>query len=381
VLHNHGSNCAISIIVHGHVAWHGDYDKSGNDILDIYKWDGVKKIIIIGGRSDDTSGSHYSTFSSNGFSSARIDVSHSSTSLLAPGCWIRNPRVFIEGICFTHKHLTDPRADLRGFKIGGESKMYSEFASIRMNALGQDSSQNDYFYPWHFDEGGDAYFSSGGNQPHEFWTQGNMTIFEVTRSYMLYSNNAPSNQIYLHTVNSGASIRMFSCSNGGYIEYKHSSVQLKNGSNIPATNINTAGFFHAFNNLRLTRWQSSKLYLPGDLRTNVAQYGGTQNGNANVYISTSTNEGGNHNYSDIASNHLGSGSARTNYEATNTPSYYGSSYPSNTLYGKFTNQANNSSLSRSTLVGDGSTQNFKSAPSARTGDGGTSSNNAPYSDQ
>lgn len=377
VLHNHGHDCVIGIIVHGHVAWHGSYDASGSEALDVRQWESVKKLAITGGRSDDTTGSHYSTFPSNGFSSARIDVSHATSSLYAPACWIRNARVIIEGICFTHKHITNPRTHMRGFRIGGESKMFSQFSSIRMNAIDQIASQNDYFYPWSFGEGGSAYFSSGGNQPHELWTQGNMTLFQAEQdAYMLYSNNAGSNQLYLHTVGSNASIRTFGCVDGGKIFYRHSSILLKTGSNIPSTNINTAGFHHAFNNLRIDAEFSTnnQLYFPGNLQTAVTQYGG-QSGSTNVYIN-SANEGGNYNYSDISF-----GSARTNAVATNSPRYYGSSYPSNTLYGKFHTQANNSSLSKSTLVGDGSTQNFKSAPSARTGDGGTNSNNAPYSDQ
>jgi len=375
VIHNHGSGCAIAIIVHGHVSWYGSYDTTGNEITDLHQWEAVEKLAIIGGRSDDTSGSHHSTFSSNGFSSARIDVNHTSTTYIyAPGCWLRGARFLIEGICFTHKHATDPRKHLRGFRVGGEGRMFHAVTSVRMNALDQNSSLNDYFYPWEFGEGGGVYFSSGSNQPHEFWTQGNMTLFQANGAYILYSNNANSNQVYLHNVSSGASIRMFECSGKADIHYKHSSVQLKTGTNVPAANINTAGFYHAFNNLNLTRWGSAPLYLPGNLQTSITQLGGTSNGTA-TNINTA-NVGGNFNYSDVAS-----GSARTNYLATTTPSYYGTSYPSNTLYGKFTTEANNSSLSKSTLVGDGSTQNFKSAPTTRTGTGGTSSASAPYSDQ
>lgn len=375
VIHNHGSGCAIAIIVHGHVSWYGSYDTTGNEIKDLHQWEAVEKLSITGGRSDDTTGSHYSIFQGNGFSSARIDVNHTSTShIYAPGCWMRGARIFIEGICFTHKHATDPRKHLRGFKIGGEGRMFHTATSVRMNALNQNSSLNDYFYPWEFGEGGGVYFSSGSNNPHEFWTQGNMTLFQANNAYILYSNNANSNQVYLHNVSSGASIRMFECQSKGDIHYKHSSVQLKTGTNVPATNINTAGFFHAFNNLNLTRWGSTPLYLPGNLQTAVTQLGGSSTGTT-TQINTA-NTGGNFNYSEVAL-----GSARTNYLATTTPSYYGASYPSNTLYGKFTTQANNSSLSKSTLVGDGSTQNFKSAPTTRTGTGGTSSASAPYSDQ
>ena len=377
VMHNHGHDCVIGIIVHGHVAWHGSYDVTGNTLLDVYNWESVKKLAITGGRSDDVTGSHYSTFPLNGFSSARIDVDHG-VYMYGPGCWIRNPRVLIEGLCFTHKQTPSSgnNHNVGGFKVGGESKMFSAFSSIRMNALNHSTSGNDYFYPWTFNEGGDAYFSSSSNQPHELWTQGNMTIFQTDDAYILYSNNAGSNQLYLHTVGLNASIRMFSCANRGSIYYRHSQVQLKSGSNTPATNINTAGFYHAFNNLRIDPEFSTgnKIYFPGNLQTSITQFGGSSNGTT-VNINTA-NVGGNYNYSDIAL-----GSARTNYLATNTPSYYGSQYPSNTLYGKFTNEANNTSLSRSTLVGDGSTQNFKSAPSARTGTGGTSGNNAPYSDQ
>jgi hypothetical protein len=375
VIHNHGSGCAIAIIVHGHVSWYGSYDTTGNEIIDLHQWEAVEKLAICGGRSDDTSGSHYSTFLSNGFSSARIDVSHFSTShIYAPGCWLRGARFLVEGICFTHKHATDARRHLRGFKVGGEGRMFHAATSVRMNALNQNSSLNDYFYPWEFGEGGGVYFSSGNNNPHEFWTQGNMTIFQANGAYILYSNNADSNQVYLHNVSSGASIRMFECAGKADIHYKHSSVQLKTGTNVPATNINTAGFFHAFNNLNLTRWGSTPLYLPGNLQTAVTQLGNSSNGTS-TQINTA-NTGGNFNYSEVAL-----GSARTNYLATTTPSYYGTSYPNNTLFGKFTTQANNSSLSKSTLVGDGSTQNFKSAPTTRTGTGGTSSASAPYSDQ
>jgi hypothetical protein len=280
----------------------------------------------------------------------------------------------IQGLCFTHKHATNPRSHLRGFKIGGEAKMFHTITAVRMNALNQSVTENDYFYPWQFGEGGSAYFSSGSNHPNEFWTEGNMTIFQANDADILYSNNANSNQVYLHNVNSNASIRMFECSQRGNIHYKHSSVQLKTGTNVPATNINTAGFYHAYNNLNLNKWGSSNLYLPGSLQTTVTRLGGTQNG-GNVNIN-SANVAADYNYSDIAL-----GSLRTNYLATSTPSYYGATYPTNSLYGKFHTQANNSSLSVSTLVGDGSTQNFKSAPSARTGTGGTNSTDAPYSTQ
>ena len=294
---------------------------------------------------------------------------------MGPACWIRNPRVIIEGLCFTHKQTPSSgnSHDVGGFRVGGESKMHSEFSSIRMNALNHSASGNDYFYPWMFNEGGAAYFSSGGNQPHELWTQGNMTIFETDDAHILYSNNASSNQLYLHTVGSNASIRTFKCANRGSIYYRHSKIQLKTGSNTPATNINTAGFYHAFNNLRIDPELSTgnKIYFPGTLHTEVVKVGGGFASNTSINGNTFT--GGDFNFSDLA----GSPSAI----ATTTPSYYGSSYPSNTLYGKFHTQANNSSLSKSTLVGDGSTQNFKSAPSARTGDGGTNNNNAPYSDQ
>lgn len=375
VMHNHGHDCVIGIIVHGHVAWHGSYDVTGNTLLDVYKWESVKKLAITGGRSDDVTGSHYSTFPSNGFSSARIDVDHG-VYMYGPGCWIRNPRVLIEGLCFTHKQTPSSgnNHNVGGFKVGGESKMFSEFSSIRMNALNHSTSQNDYFYPWSFNEGGSAYFSSGANQPHELWTQGNMTIFQTDDAHILYSNNAGSNQLYLHTVGSNASIRMFSCANRGSIYYRHSQVQLKNGSNTPATNINTAGFFHAFNNLRIDPEfnTGNKIYFPGTLNTEITKVGGGFANNTSINGNTHT--GGDFNFSDLAA-------TASLQIATTTPSYYGSQYPSNTLYGKFHTQANNSSLSKSTLVGDGSTQNFKSAPSTRTGTGGTSQNNAPYSDQ
>ena len=355
VLHNHGSDASVVILIHGHVAWCGKYDQSGStyQIHDVGNWTPFLNVGITAGIHPDAPGNGkdylntYANDDGGAAGAARIDVDHAGVSAaLPPGMWFRAPTMYLSGINFVFHNKTGEIAP--NFDGGKGAGGFHTFRGLKMQMVG-----GTHFKP--FRVTADFFFSSGGNQPHEIHTTtADMTPFNIYGAgvYGIYSNNATTNGLYISSGKANCHARLAACSEGATFVFKRSKVYSKQGSTFD-TGINSLGQASGYSKLMV----QDGTWMPGNGQT----YYGDQAGNTGAGYKSAG-----YYWNEV------NATAGTSTSPTRGDSTY---WLENRMSTDWSTKA---SLSSSRIAGH---SNLKSSPTSRLGAGGTDSAFAPYNDQ
>lgn len=374
VLHNHGSDASAVFLIHGHVAWCGQYDQLGTyQIQDVGNWTPFLNVGITAGVNPDNPGNgtdYLNSYADSEGGAARIDVDHrGNAGGLSPGFWFRAPTMYISGINFVFHNCPDTVSP--NFSGGKGAGGFHELRGNKLQMVG-----GNHFTPYRIST--DFFFSSGVYQPHEIHTTtANMTPFSISGmgTYGIYSNNSTTNGLYLSSEKAMCHARLAACSQGARFIFKMSQVYSKSGSTFDNT-INSLGQASGY----------SSMIVQGTNLTNTAD-GHEPGGGSATWLPGA----GHTDYGDQA------GNTGTQYKAAG---YYWNSV-GGTTSGTTTSPTRGSSAhwleNRMTgyqyLVGGWSSKaslapatiagynNLKSSPASRVGAGSTDSSFAPYNDQ
>jgi hypothetical protein len=367
VLQNHGVGANVTVIFHGHVCAYGTYDLINTTNAPFYKdvnnFENFAKISLQGGAPPDYSNNSadYQVIQSNGATPARID--HDNSVRHATGVqgrnlayWYRGPIMNVVGTNQVFTSNTSASIEVR-YGIG----INHNLANNRMASAGSVS----WFNPYNMLENTIAYFSSGSGNPNEFYFQNAGKCFGVFGASTIYSNNGVNN-IYIDGANTSTNLIEFcSVALGSSFMFKNNSdVKYKSGKTFQAFGasqypINLTGPFNQFTSV-------SDDFFVGE--NGIGHTGATLAEDYN-YVS-----------------HDGSGTILTT-ATTGTPpvsnrqTYSDISSESGTLHQRYQGGGFISSLSTLNASRICGQSNVKSAPTSRTGTGGTSNSSAPYSDQ
>ena len=367
VLFNHGDKANITILVHGHVAWCGQYDiPSGYVIKNVGNWTPFLNVGITAGRHPDDnpwatsqsdSFTHLDNYA-NGMSrsvAARIDVDGSITpGGIPPGQWFRAPTMYVSGLNMVYHgaETQEPRWD--GAKGAGG---FHEIRGMKMQMVG-----GSYFSPWNISKS-DFFFSSGGNQPNEIHTTtADFLCFKIGNANGTYSNNASSNGLFLSSDKANCVARFMQSNSGGSFVFKHSQVYTRPGSTFSTANntfAHNGGFSSFFFQTEVIDDVDQKSWVPGDGTTLYSKQDGTYSSDP----------------ADKSDSYYFNAKSGTLLNGTSSPS---TGDQTNLLGNRMINWTSKASLSVARLSGY---SNLKAAPTARSGNGGTSSSAAPYADQ
>lgn len=372
-LHNHGSDVSVVFLIHGHVAWSGDYDMitGSYPILDVNNWTPFLNVGITAGIHPDNtgSGSDYLNCYSNGDGgAARIDVDHGQAKYsMPPGMWFRAPTMYMSGINFVIHNCRDTVHVKPDFEGGKGAGGFHELRGLKWQLVG-----GNRFTPYRM--GSNFYFSSGGNMPHEIHTTtADIYPFEINRAHGIYSNNSTSNGLYLSSDKDNCGIIFCSANGAGtFFHFKMSQCYSRAGST----------FSTAEESIRQTAGYSTMIFQGNDVTTTdengvlLHRPGGAPQtwlpGDGNTMYQRPD------------------GGESTAYQAEGY--YWGSAWDdvqgttsttrgdtANLLENRMTsNWSSRASLAPAVISGN---SNLKSSPAARQGTGGTDPAFAPYSDQ
>lgn len=386
-LHNHGAGTSIVMLVHGHVAWCGTYDKHHQYTLkDVGNWTPFLNVGITAGVHPDHPGNgteYLHSYADGQGGAARIDVDQqtsTNSSAIPPGMWFRAPTMYVSGINFVF-HGQTSNGDIKPVWSGGKGAGgFHELRGLKMQAVG-----GSHFVPFRMTS--DFFFSSGAVMPNEVHTESaDMTPFLVEGRDVrgIYSNNSYTNGLYLSSNKTNCGVRLSGVSSGAEFTFKMSQVYTRAGSAAFQTNINSFGQSGGYSyfgcegsNLSQKHTETgASQFLDGHTHTWVPGNGTTlyqhPDHNTNPRDATSYRDEGYY-WNYVEGTVAGTAASPTRGDLRHLLENRMTSYVY--LDGPWSNKA---SLDPALIAGNGSR---KSAPTSRTGVGGTSQSSAPYSDQ
>lgn len=372
-LQNYGTNVNVAFIIHGHVAAYGTYDLQGssNNIAffrDVNNFDSFSKVAIIGGTPGSYSGgdSEYSNFARNGDTCGRIDYDQTPRANIGGGgsnlaYWFRGPIVRVVG---TNQVYHSSSSSLTDMEVRYGIGINHDLANNRVASVGDIN----YFNPYHFLEGTIGYFSSGAGNPNEFYFARGGRCFEVSSSSrLIYSNNG-ANHIYIDgSDTANHHIALASIYESSSLELKNDTTSVKYRSGKTFKSFAGSGSFPIYLALGFATFNT---HLTTDVFVGETGVGNDEAAyGTGYYLNRDYKSGG------ISTNV----SDRDTYS---TVSSSGSADASGTLFDRF-DGSGYETPAKTTLNAERLTGNDSliSAPTSRTGTGGTSSTNAPYANQ
>lgn len=364
-LQNYGTNINVTFMIHGHVAAYGTYDQNAHTFKDINNFDSFAKVALVGAAPGSYSGadSEYTNFGRNGDTPGRIDFDQAPRAGGSGGYslawWFRGPVLRVVGTnqVFHNSSATPSNMEVR-YGIG----LNHDIANNRMASVGNIS----FFNPYAFLEGTIGYFSSGSNNPNEFYFAKGGRCFDVSAtSRLVYSNNGV-NHVYIDGADTASHhISLAAVYEGSTMEFKNAGTNVfyRSGKTYlqwvaPSYPIYLAKGFCTFNT-----------HVTGNVFVGESGIGNDEAANGVGYYMTR----------DYQSGGISTNAAHRKTYASSTSS--GAANASGTLYNRYDGssyESSKSTLNAERLCGNDAPI---SAPTTRTGTGGTNSTNAPYANQ